>query len=288
MIRGIVIPIITPFKNDQINFKDYRKLINHYINLGVKAIIPMGTTGEIHSLRKDEIYEIIEKTIEYVDDRIDIFFGLGGNTNSKVIEQVKNMSKYKFNGFLITCPYYIRPNQLGIKEYYKDIAENTEKDIIIYNIPYRTGVNIENKTIIELSKIPNIVGLKDCCGNILNSLELLRNKPQGFSILTGEDKVLFQFLVSGYDGGILSSAHVMTDEFIKMYKYIYENNHKQAAIIWNKLYSICDTLFKEPNPAPIKYKLFIDGLIESYETRKPIMEVSENLRNEIIKLNIEI
>ncbi len=281
MIRGIVIPIITPFKDNSINFKDYRKLIDNYINIGVTAIIPMGTTGESHALRKEEIYEIVEKTIEYVYGRIDIFFGVSGNTTIKVIEEIKNMNKYKFKGFLITCPYYIKPNQLGIQEYYKEIAENTEKDIIIYNIPHRTGTNIENNTILELSKIPNIVGLKDCCGNILNSLELLRNKPKGFSILTGEDKLLFQFLVSGYDGGILASSHVMTEEFIKMYKCIDANKHKEAADIWNKLYSVCDMLFKEPNPAPLKYKLYIDGMIESYETRKPIIEVSENLKNEI-------
>jgi 4-hydroxy-tetrahydrodipicolinate synthase len=283
-IEGIWLPIITPFVNNAVDFVSYEKLVDHYISRGISGLMPAATTGESPVLSDDEFERIVDRTVSINNGRVPIFAGLSGNYTDKVIKHLKILEKYKVKGILSASPYYNRPDQRGIYEHFKKISESTSLDIIIYNIPYRTGRNIENKTICKLAELKNIVGIKDSCGDIRQSMELLLNRPANFDILTGEDILTYSTLTLGGDGAILASSHLHTEDFIKIYKLIKENNHKAALEIWNKLHPFIPLLFEEPNPAPIKHYLAFKGMIASSEVRLPLMEITDDLKRKIEKL----
>lgn len=283
-LNGVWLPIITPFKEGEIDYKSYEKMINHYADTGISGLIPFGTTGEIPTLTEYEFEEMMDKTIEFNRGRLPIFAGVGGNCTANVVKRAKLAEKYKIEGILSVCPYYNKPNQNGIYSHFKNIAEETALDIIIYNIPYRTGVNISNDTIYKLAEFKNIVGLKDSCGDIKQTMNLLLNTPKNFSVLTGEDLLFYLTLTLGGAGGIMASAHINTEKFVKIYKDIKENHVNEALETWKELYPLIPLLFEEPNPAPIKYCLNTLGLIDSPELRLPLTEISEELKVKIDKV----
>ena len=280
-MKGVWLPIITPFKNDKIDFESYQNLIDHYISKGIHGIIPLGTTGEIPVLSDFEFEEMIEKTMEYVNGRIPVYVGVGGNYTAKVIKKVKIAEYYDIQGILSVCPYYKKPNQEGIYQHFKSIAEETYLNIVLYNIPYRTGVNIENETVHKLAELKNIIGIKDASGDFKQTQSLLMNPPKDFSVLTGEDALFYSTLTMGGQGGIMASAHIKTEMFLDVYHKLQENNMDGAFQTWKKLYDFIPLLFKEPNPCPIKYCLKEQGLIESAEVRLPLTEISDPLKEKL-------
>jgi len=280
-IEGLWLPIITPFKDNKIDLQSYHNLIEYYIKKGITGIIPLGTTGECPTISEYEFELIVNKTIEFVNGRVPIIIGMGGNYTSKIIKELKLLEKSKITGILSVCPYYNRPSQEGIYQHFSALSNSTDLDIIIYNIPYRTGRNIENKTIHRLAQFENIIGLKDSCGDFKQSMDLLQNKPKNFSILTGEDIFYYTNLVSGGDGGILASAHINTEVYVTIYQLLKSNEYQESLQKWNKIYSIIPLLFKEPNPAPLKYCLKKMGLIKSAEVRLPLTPISKELKKEL-------
>ncbi|QJW47800.1 4-hydroxy-tetrahydrodipicolinate synthase [bacterium BFN5] len=227
-IHGVWLPIVTPFLHNQIDFSSYKNLIDHYISKGIHGIIPLGTTGESPTITDKEYQAIIAATVEYVAGRVPIIVGLGGNDTQTLVKKLKMLEQIQVKGILSVCPYYNRPTQNGIYEHFRAVSESTDLDIVIYNIPYRTGTNIENETIYRLAECKNIIGLKDSCGDIKQTMNLLLNRPANFSILTGEDILYYLSLTLGGDGGILASAHVETESFIQLYNNINNNNHQSA------------------------------------------------------------
>ncbi|GAA0079150.1 4-hydroxy-tetrahydrodipicolinate synthase [Clostridium sp. CTA-5] len=280
-IQGIIVPLITPFKDGMVDFKSYENLVNHYVNEGVDGIIPLGTTGESPTISNEEYEEILAKTMEYNNGRVKVYTGLGGNNTIEVIKKLKIAESNKVDGILSVSPYYSRPNQRGIYEHFKKISESTDLNIIIYNIPYRTGSNIENDTIFKLAELENIVGIKDCSGSMKQTSELILNAPNDFSVLTGEDALFYTTLALGGHGGILASASLRTRDFIKVYNYIKENDHQSALKIWKELDSFIPMLFEQPNPTPLKYCLKKKGLIESDEVRLPLTNITKELEKKL-------
>jgi 4-hydroxy-tetrahydrodipicolinate synthase len=283
-VAGVWLPIVTPFFNDEIDFESYKKILDFYISKGINGLVPLGTTGEVSTIDDCEYEKLVAITVEYVNNRVPLLIGAGGNYTKKVIKQIKLLEKYGVQGILSVSPYYNRPDQNGIFEHFKCIAESTELDIVIYNIPYRTGRNIENETIYRLAELQNITGIKDSCGDFKQTMELILNKPEGFSVLTGEDIQYYSTLALGGDGGILAAAHLQTEDYLNIYKLISENDHKSALRIWDGLTSIIPLLFIEPNPAPVKFLLNSMGLIKSFETRLPITSISKNLEEKLIRV----
>jgi 4-hydroxy-tetrahydrodipicolinate synthase len=280
-LNGVWLPIITPFKDDKIDFKSYKRLIEHYSEKGISGFIPLGTTGEIPTLSDYEFEEMIERTMDYNKKRLPVYVGIGGNYTANVIKKVKIAEYYDIQGILSVCPYYSKPSQDGIYAHFKAIADETDLNMIVYNIPYRTGVNIENETVYRLAEIKNIIGLKDCCGDIKQSMSLLMNPPKDFSILSGEDLLFYLTLTLGGQGGILASAHLKTEQFVELYQKVKANDTVGALQIWKELYDIIPLLFKEPNPSPIKYFLTQTGLIDSDEVRLPLTTISEQLKQKL-------
>ena len=280
-IEGIWVPLITPFYNGELDRESYQKLIDHYIKLGVSGLIPLGTTGESPAISETEFEKILDWTVEMVGGRVPIFAGAGGNYTDKVVHMAKTVEKYPVSGILSVSPYFNRPDQRGIYEHFLKISESTRLSIVMYNIPYRTGRNMENSTIRRLAELPNIVGLKDACGDIKQSMELLLDPPADFSILTGEDILFYSTLTLGGSGGILAAAHLDTERYIQLYHQIKKNDYFSALENWKKLAGIIPLLFLEPNPAPIKYRLWKKGLIRSAETRLPIVGITDELKERL-------
>jgi 4-hydroxy-tetrahydrodipicolinate synthase len=280
-LKGIWLPIVTPFFQSKIDFQSYKDLIDYYSGKGISGLIPNGTTGECPVLDDHEFEQLLEKTVEYNKKRLPIYYGLGGNNTAKLLKQLKIVEKYKIEGILSVSPYYSRPDQKGIFEHFKAISEATDLNIIIYNIPYRTGRNIENETMFKLAELQNIVGVKDSCGNINQTMDLIFNKPNDFSVLTGEDVLFYLNLALGGDGGILAASHLETEKFVKVQKAMEINDYQTALEIWKSIEKFIPLLFKEPNPGPIKYYLEQKGLIKSPEVRLPLTGISDGLKKEL-------
>ena len=280
-ISGIWLPIITPFVDGEVDLVSYEKLLTHYLDRGVSGIFPLGTTGESPTIDDDEMEAIVECTVSVVANRVPVFVGIGGNATAKVVKMVKRLERYAFPGIVSVCPYYNRPGQDGMREHFTRIAEATAKQILIYNIPYRTSINLANETLLRLAELPNIVGVKDSSGNLAQSLELLRLRPKGFAVLTGDDPSLYTMLAHGGDGGILASSHVRTEQFVAVYERMRANDHQGARAIWSRLETLVPLLFKEANPMPIKYCVWREGLIASPECRLPLTRISSALAEEL-------
>lgn len=283
-ISGLWLPIITPFADGAVDFESYETLLEHYLGKGVSGIFPLGTTGEAPTIDDDELEAIIDLTLKVVEGRVPVFIGMGGNATRKVVRAIQRLEKYPFTGIVSVCPYYNRPGQNGLREHFTRIAEATDRKILIYNIPYRTGVNLANDTLLRLAEVPNIVGIKDSSGNLAQSIELLRLRPKGFSVMTGEDAYFYTLLSHGCDGGILASSHLMTEKFLSVWERMACNDFHTARAVWSQLEPITPLLFREANPIPIKYCLWRKGLIKSPECRLPLDSISDTLADELDRM----
>jgi 4-hydroxy-tetrahydrodipicolinate synthase len=276
-ISGVWLPVITPFADGAVDLASYERLLNHYLGGGVSGIFPLGTTGESPTIEDEEVEAIVDRTVTVVAGRVPVFVGIGGNSTYKVVKALKQLERYAFPGIVSVCPYYNRPTQDGMREHFTRIAEATDREIIIYNIPYRTGINLANDTLLALAELPNIVGVKDSSGNLAQSIELLRRRPRRFSVMTGEDNYFYTTLAHGGDGGILASSHLQTRSFVAVHERMTANDHREAHRIWLRLETLVPLLFQEANPMPIKYCLWRQGLIRSPECRLPLTGVSAGL-----------
>jgi len=280
-ISGVWLPIITPFVDGAVDLAGYERLLRHYLGTGITGVFPVGTTGESPTLDEDETEAVVERTLEVVAGRLPVFVGVGGNATAKVLKTLRRLERYRFPGIVSVCPYYNRPSQDGLDAHFRAIAEATDRAILIYNIPYRTSVNLTNDTLLRLAELPNIAGVKDSSGNLAQSLDLLRRRPAGFAVMTGDDASFYTMLAHGGDGGILASSHVATEKFVAVHARMAANDHRGARAIWSELERLVPLLFKEANPMPIKHWLWASGLIQSAECRLPLTRVSAALAAEL-------
>ena len=281
MISGVWLPIVTPFVDGAVDFAGYERLLEHYLGKGVSGVFPLGTTGESPTIDDDEMEALVERTVGVVAGRVPVFVGVGGNATRKVLATLKRLERHRFEGIVSVCPYYNRPSQDGMREHFTRIAEATDRQILVYNIPYRTSVNLANDTLLRLAELPNVVGVKDSSGNLAQSLDLLRERPEGFAVMTGDDALFYTMLAHGGDGGILASCHVATEGFVGVHARMAANDHHAARAIWSRLEAVVPLLFKEANPMPIKHCVWRQGLITSPECRLPLTRISSGLADEL-------
>ena len=281
MISGVWLPIVTPFVDGAVDFAGYERRLEHYLGKGVSGVFPLGTTGESPTIDDDEMEALVERTVGVVAGRVPVFVGVGGNATRKVLATLKRLERHRFEGIVSVCPYYNRPSQDGMREHFTRIAEATDRQILVYNIPYRTSVNLANDTLLRLAELPNVVGVKDSSGNLAQSLELLRQRPEGVAVMTGDDALFYTMLAHGGDGGILASCHVATEGFVGVHARMAANDHHAARAIWSRLEAVVPLLFKEANPMPIKHCVWRQGLITSPECRLPLTRISSGLADEL-------
>ncbi len=283
-ISGVFLPPVTPFLDGAVDLASYERIIERALARGVSGIVPLGTTGESTALEEDEVAMIVERTLQIVGGRVPVFVGIGGNATAKVVRAVQRLERFDFPGILSVCPYYVRPSQDGLHEHFARIAAATEREILIYNIPYRTGINLANDTLLRLAEIRNIVGVKDSSGDLTQSVDLLRRRRPGFAVMTGEDAMFYTLLTQGGDGGILAAAHLATEIFVGVHERMAANDHRGARELWSGVEALIPLLFREANPMPIKYCLWRQGLIRSPECRLPLTRLSPALAGELDRL----
>jgi 4-hydroxy-tetrahydrodipicolinate synthase len=276
-LQGLWLPLVTPFKNGQLDGPSLRRLVTHYAGTPVDGFILGATTGEGLTLDLAELERVAAVTraeVRASGRPIAIYLGLSGSNTAKMCETLDETAAWPIDGYLISTPYYARPSQRGMLQHFTVLAERTAHPLMIYNIPYRTGVNLGNETMLQLARHDNIVGLKDCCAVREQSVELLRRRPDGFTILTGEDAQYFEALADGADGAILASAHLETETFAAIRALLRAGDREAAWGLWQSVAPLTRLLFAEPSPAPLKYWLWRVGLIDSAEVRLPMVGVS--------------
>ena len=278
-LRGLWLPLVTPFRDGELDAASLRRLVRHYASQPVDGLILAATSGEGLTLDPAELEQVVALTRGELDEsrRLPLCLGLSGADTRKMQDQLGQTAAWPIDGYLIASPYYSRPSQRGLWQHFTALAEHASRPIILYNIPYRTAVNLTNETLLRLAEHPNIIGMKDCSADRAQSIELLRQRPAGFRVLTGEDALCFEALGDGADGAILLSAHVETDQFAAMLTHLARGDSEAAADCWRRVSNLTQLLFTEPSPAPAKYWLSRIGLIASDEVRSPMVEVSPEL-----------
>jgi len=257
-----------------------KRLAAHYVGAEIDGFILGATTGEGLTIDDDELaryVDICRAAIAQARRPIQLFLGISGSNTRKLVATLAHTAGWPVDGYLIPCPYYTRPSQLGLLRHFTALADAATKPMMLYNIPYRTGVNLLNPTMLQLAAHPNIVGVKDCCADAAQSFDLLRDRPAGFSVLTGEDALFYTALTQGADGGILAAAHVETAEFVAVRQLLIDGDRRGALARWREIVELARLLFAEPSPAPIKHWLWRSGLIDSPEVRLPMTGVSDAL-----------
>lgn len=279
-LSGIWLPLITPFRDGALDEASVRRLVTHYARQPIDGLILAATTGEGLTLDAEETARLVSvatETLATTGRSLPVFLGLCGSDTRHLIAELDHTRSWPVGGYLIACPYYSRPSQEGLYRHFAALADATDRPILIYNIPYRTGINMENGTMLRLAERTNIVGVKDCCANASQSFDLLRDRPPGFSVLTGEDALFHTALTQGADGGILAAAHVETQAYAHVQTLLRAGRHDAALTAWRALIDLPRMLFAEPNPAPIKHWLWRAGLIDSPELRLPMTGISAAL-----------
>jgi 4-hydroxy-tetrahydrodipicolinate synthase len=276
-IAGLWLPLITPFNHGQLDETSLKRLVRHYAAEPVDGLILAATTGEGLTLDETETERLVAVTAAERGRALPIYLGVSGADTRKVAAAIARSASWPIDGYLIPCPYYVRPPQEGLYPHFAALAGATDRPIIVYNIPYRTGVNLANATLLRLAELPNIVGVKDCCVDQAQSFDLMRARPPGFAVLTGEDALFYGAIAHGADGGILAAAHVETARFAAVRSALIAGRREEALRDWHDLVDLARLLFAEPNPAPIKHWLCGAGLIDSPEVRLPMTQVSDAL-----------
>jgi len=274
-LKGTGVAIVTPFdKYKSVDFKALEKVIDHIIAGGVQYIVTLGTTGETPVLSKEEKIDIINFTFEYVNNRVPIVVGIGGNDTKSLLNDFNSFPINKAIAILSASPYYNKPSQEGLFQHYKLIAENSPKPILLYNVPARTGRNMEASTTLRLSReVRNIVGIKEAGGNMIQCMELLKERPDGFIVVSGDDDLVLPQMACGMDGVISVVANAIPKPFTKMINHCIDGEYKLAKTINDSLIPAYQLMFAENNPAGVKGFLAEMGLIEN-ELRLPLVSLS--------------
>lgn len=282
IFKGSAVALVTPFgSRGEINFYELKKLIEFQIASRTKAIVILGTTGESATISQDERSKIIKFCVGQVAGRVPVIVGTGSNCTETAIKQTKEAEKLGANGILVVTPYYNKTSQEGLYFHYKKIAKSTKLPIIIYNVPSRTGVNILPETILKLTKIKNIVGLKDAGGNITQSMKLLDVLPKNFGLYSGDDALTFPLMAMGYHGVISVTANAYPALVSSMCDSILDRNYENALRIHKFLYKINTSLFLDVNPICVKFYLKLLGR-DVGKPRLPLTEPSREVKKILI------
>jgi 4-hydroxy-tetrahydrodipicolinate synthase len=286
-LHGLWLPLVTPFCNGELDEVSLRRLARHYAAFPVNGLVLAATTGESLTLEPEELERLVFTVGDEIGgpENLPVCLGLSGSNTRALLDTLDSTAAWPIDGYLVSCPYYSRPSQRGLELHFSALADRTAHPMMLYNIPYRTGVNLGNEAMLRLADHPAIVGLKDCSADRQQSLDLLRRRPAGFAVLTGEDTQYHEALIDGADGGILASAHIETETFSRIWKLVAAGERDAALSLWRSVSDLTRLLFSEPSPAPIKYWLWRTGLIDSAELRLPMTEVSADLA---ARLDLEI
>ena len=278
MFFGSIPALITPFKNQKIDYDSLNKIINHLIENGSNGLVPCGTTGESPTLSHEEHKKIIEETIKINDNRVPIIAGTGSNNTAEAMDYTRHAESIGADAGLVVTPYYNKPTQEGLYSHFRSIASSVKIPIIIYNIPGRSVIDMSIKTMVELAKIDNIVGVKDATNDLFRPLLTAATMKDDFCYLSGEDGTALAFLAQGGHGCISVTANVAPNLCSSLHKAWRNKDIQKAQDINLKLAKLHEALFTESSPGPVKFAASIIGLCSS-ETRLPLVDIKESTKN---------
>lgn len=281
ILKGVGVALVTPFNEDlSVDFESLTKLVDFNIENGTSYLVVLGTTAEAATLSVDEKKQVVEHIIKVTNKRVPLVLGIGGNNTLEVKKQIEETDLSAFEAVLSVSPYYNKPNQEGLYQHYKMLA-STGKNIIIYNVPSRTGQNIEAETTLRLAKeFPNLFMIKEAAPNILQYFDILRKKPEGFNLVSGDDEFTLPVTLAGGNGVISVIGQAYPKEFSTMVQLAFDRKVDEAYEIHNKLVEMTRLIFAEGNPCGIKVILAEKGIIKNY-LRLPLVAASEGLHAKI-------
>ena len=276
IFKGAATAIVTPFDNNSnVNYAKLKELIEFQILNGIKAIVVCGTTGESSTLTNEERKEVIRYAVQIVNKRVPVIAGTGTNNTAYSIELSKYAEKVNVDGLLLVTPYYNKCTQEGLYLHFSEIAKSVDLPVILYNVPSRTSVNIAVDTVVRLSKVPNIVGIKEASGDLSQIAEILSKVDENFSIYSGNDDQILPILSLGGKGVISVLSNILPKEANDLCELYFKNNTEHAKVLQLKYLKLIKSLFIEVNPIPIKECMNILGYNVG-GTRLPLSKMSEN------------
>ncbi|MFC6197432.1 4-hydroxy-tetrahydrodipicolinate synthase [Ponticaulis profundi] len=282
MFKGSIPALVTPFKDNQVDFAAFEALVERQIEAGAGALVPCGTTGESATLSHEEHRAVVERCVQVVKGRIPIIAGCGSNSTTEAIGLVEFAKKVGADAALTVCPYYNRPDQRGLYAHFEAISKSVELPIFIYNVPSRTSSDIQPETVIELSKLPNIIGIKDATGELGRTTRHFRECKEGFIQLSGDDPSAIGFNALGGQGCISVSANVAPKLMADIQKATLAGDFATAKELEGKAYKLHRALFRSSSPGPTKYALSTLGLCEP-DIRLPLMGPDESVKAEVVE-----
>jgi 4-hydroxy-tetrahydrodipicolinate synthase len=283
--RGTGVAIVTPFtRSNAIDFIAFEKILNHTINNGVEYIVLLGTTGESVTLSKLEKQTLIEFAVERIDHRVPLVLGMGGNNTSELVLSIQGTPFKDIDAILSVCPYYNKPTQEGIFEHFKTVAEASPVPVILYTVPSRTSSNIAAPTTLKLARhFKNIIGIKEASGNLDQIYQLLKNRPEGFLVISGDDAITLPLLAAGADGIISVVANAYPKKFSDMVRFGLNGDFTSARKLHFELINLINALFLDGSPGGIKATLNLMDLCEDI-VRLPLVPVNKDVHKLIKKL----
>ena len=275
MFKGVFVAIVTPFKNGKIDEEALRGLIDYQISGGVDGIVPCGTTGESATLNHEEHDQVIRIAVDACKGKASVLAGTGSNSTQEAIQLSRNAKNAGADGLLQITPYYNKPNQEGLYHHFSSIADAVDLPIVLYNVPSRTSVNMVPETVVRLAKTENIVGIKEASGSLQAISKIIDNCGKDFTVLSGDDPLLWPILAIGGKGVISVTANILPAKVAALCKAAAIGDIAEARSLHYELMDINDSLFIDTNPIPVKAALHLMGKIEN-ELRGPLIELSKD------------
>jgi 4-hydroxy-tetrahydrodipicolinate synthase len=262
-IQGCGTALITPFRHDgSLDEASLRRLVQFQLREGIDFLVPCGTTGEAPTLEHDEHLRVIQIVVEQVAGRVPVVAGVGGNNTRRIAELAREVRPLGVHALLSVAPYYNKPTQEGLYQHFRTIADSTDLPVILYNVPGRTSSNIEPATVARLARVPNIIGVKEASGNILQQMEILRAVPTSFRVLSGDDALTFPLMCLGGVGLISVASNEIPGPMTRLTHLLLEENYGEARELNSRLLPLMQVNFIETNPIPVKAALAMMGLVK--------------------------
>ena len=286
---GTGVAMVTPFNTDgSVDFDGLSRLINSCIDGGVEYLVSLGTTGESATLNNHEKERVIQHTIEVIDGRVPLVIGLGSNNTADLISSIKAQNFDKVDAILSVSPYYNKPTQEGIYQHYRAVAEACPVDIILYNVPGRTSSNITAETTLRLANdFDNVVAIKEASGDMEQCMDIIRKKPAGFQVISGDDLLALPYLACGMDGVISVIANAYPKHFSDMIRAGLEHNFKAGSELHYRLMDLMQLLFADGNPGGVKVVLEKNGICEN-TLRLPLVPVNDEIKQKLIEADSKL
>ncbi|TCN25563.1 4-hydroxy-tetrahydrodipicolinate synthase [Mesobacillus foraminis] len=276
--------MVTPFDNKgHIDFAKTTQLVNHLIDNGTESLVVAGTTGESPTLSKEEKIALFKHVVKVVDKRIPVIAGTGSNNTYATVELTKKAEQVGVDAIMIVAPYYNKPNQEGLYQHFKTVAEATRLPVMVYNIPGRSVVNIHPDTIIRLSEVPNIVAVKEASGDLNAVTRIIANTPDDFLVYSGDDGITLPVLAIGGTGVVSVASHIIGNEMQEMVKAFLGGQNEKAARLHQQLLPVMQGLFSAPSPGPVKTALQLKGMNVG-GVRLPLVPLTEQERAALVNL----